>query len=65
MHMPMPAEHDHADCDRPLIHTSGSNNMSKSTVNMNSAPSRLPSLRSIHSERKSVKKSRANREIMR
>ena len=64
MAMPMPAEHDQADCDNAFIQISGSNNRSKSTENMNVAPSRLPSSKSIHSDKKRDMNSRTKREII-
>ena len=51
--IPIPAEQDQADCDNALIHISGSNSKLVSTENMNIAPSKVPSSKSIHNERNS------------
>ena len=47
-----------------MIQTSGSDSIAGSTVNMNSAPSRLPSERSIHKERPRVMNKRTNSEVI-
>ena len=60
----MPAEADHADCDSALIQISGSNIIEVSTVNMNSAPSRVPSFMSMLRAMNIVRKRRTMSEVI-
>ena len=61
----MPAEHDHADCDRPLIQVSGSSKYSGWMLNMNTKPSSVPSSKSITKARKSAVNSSTNSDVIR
>ena len=60
----MPADADHADCDSALIQISASNIIDRSTVNMNRAPSRVPSFMSMLRAMNIVRKSSTMSEVI-
>ncbi len=62
--MPIPAEQDHADCERPLIQVSGCIRYSGWMVNMKTKPSRVPSSKSITKARKRATNRRTKRDVI-